>query len=86
MNYRDKVFSEIELKGEQVHDATFVGCRFAAANLKFSSFTKCVFENCDFTGVVLEGTSFENCTFPGSKLSNLDFPLPYLSSATSPRQ
>jgi len=59
MDYRDKIFGETELKGEQVRDSKFVSCRFAGAKLKFSSFTKCEFENCDFTGVILEGTSFE---------------------------
>ena len=73
MNYRDKIIGENELKGEQIRDGKFIACRLAGANLKFSSFTKCVFEDCDFSGVVFEGTSFEECSFPGSKLSNLDF-------------
>lgn len=73
VNYRNKTVGETELKGEQVREAKFAACRFAGAKLKFSSFTKCVFENCDFTGVILEGTSFEDCAFPGSKLSYLDF-------------
>jgi uncharacterized protein YjbI with pentapeptide repeats len=57
MNRRDKEFSENELRGERVDGDKFGGCRFVGANLKFSAFTKCV---------------FENCSFPGSKLSNLD--------------
>ena len=67
MNYQD------ELKGEQIANKKFSSDRFIGANLKFTSFTKCIFENCDFSGVLFDGASFEDCSFPGSKLSNLDF-------------
>ena len=63
MNYLDKVILETELKGELVNDVKFVSCRFAGTNLKFSAFTKCIFENCDFTGVIFDGTKDEQDRF-----------------------
>ncbi len=73
MNYRNQTFSGEELRGEDIEDSHFIHCRFIAANLHFSSFKNCVFEETDLSGVVFDLTNFSKCSFPGSKLSNLDF-------------
>lgn len=73
MNYKNKLFLEDELRGEDFENIVFTSCKFKGANLKFTNFSKCKFESCDFSGGLFDLTSFSDCKFSGSNLSGIDF-------------
>jgi len=73
MNYRNKVFTEAEIKGKNFEEDTFSGCKFLDISFRFANFTSCEFRFCDFTGSFFDIVSFTKCNFPETKLSNFDF-------------
>lgn len=73
MVYKNKRFTEGELRGNDFERDTFISCKFVNINLKFVGFVSCKFKLCDFSGSMLNLVRFVDCTFAESKLSNLDF-------------
>lgn len=73
MIYKDHIFTGDEVRGREFIDSEFIRCRFISTNLRFTSFTNCIFQTSDLSSIIFDLTSFVKCSFPESKLSNLDF-------------
>jgi len=70
---KNKIFTEVEVKGKDFSGDVFESCKFTNIKLKFTNFSECLFKSCDFSESYLDLVSFSDCKFPGSKLSFLDF-------------
>jgi len=71
--HKKQIYAEEDVGGESFDNVKFVNCRFCGINLRFTSFSKCAFDNCDLSGSAFESVNFSNCKFIESKLSFIDF-------------
>jgi uncharacterized protein YjbI with pentapeptide repeats len=72
MIYKNKTFTQNDLKGKDFNGDTFEHCIFVG-EIKFVNFSECIFKNSDFSQGLYNIVSFFDCSFPDSKLSNIDF-------------
>jgi fluoroquinolone resistance protein len=73
MRYRNKIFQENGIGGEDFESCEFKNCKFININIRFTSFAASKFVNCDFGESSFDAVNFTNCEFIESKLSYIDF-------------
>ena len=68
--YRQKNFSDLDLRGCRFEDCLFHNCAFTKLNLADAEFLRCRFAETNFTEIKFAGTKFSACKFKDCAIKN----------------